>query len=104
MNRRQFLGNSVLTVAGGSLLACFKGPALGVANANSSDDKQTDDKEPVTVVRFSDSGQKIGPVKVKKVRKTDAEWKKQLTALQFEVTRQQGTETPFTGATYNLHE
>ena len=33
VNRRQFLGNSVLAVAGGSLLACFKSPALGVANA-----------------------------------------------------------------------
>jgi peptide-methionine (R)-S-oxide reductase len=99
LNRRQFLGNSVLALTGGSLLACFKGTVLGVAQATSLDDKGT-----VTIIQFSDSGQKLGPAEVKKVQKTEAEWKKQLTPLQFEVTRQQGTERPFTGATYNLHE
>jgi peptide-methionine (R)-S-oxide reductase len=101
LNRRQFLGNSVLAVTGGSLLACFKSPFLSVANANSSNDN---DKESVTVIRFSDSGQNLGPTQVGKVHKTDAEWKKQLTALQFEVTRQQGTERAFTGQYYDLHE
>ena len=38
------------------------------------------------------------------MHKTDAEWKQQLTPLQFEVTRKQGTERAFTGDTYNLHE
>jgi peptide-methionine (R)-S-oxide reductase len=101
VDRRRFLGTSLLAVAGGSLLACFKSSVVSVANANSSAD---DDRRPVTIIRFSDSGQNLGPVKVPKVHKTDAEWQRQLTHLQFEVTRQQGTEMAFTGQYYNLHD
>lgn len=39
-----------------------------------------------------------------KVIKTDAEWRAQLTAEQFHVTREQGTEQAFTGETWNNHE
>jgi peptide-methionine (R)-S-oxide reductase len=100
-NRRQFLGSSALALGGATLVACFKSQVVGASNANSS---QTTEAGPVTVIRFDDAGKKLGPAQVKKVRKTDAEWKQQLTSLQFQVTRQQGTETPFTGATYNLHD
>ncbi len=38
------------------------------------------------------------------VTKTDAEWRKQLTAEQFTVTRQKGTERAYTGAYWDNHE
>ena len=40
----------------------------------------------------------------RRVEKTEAEWKKQLTPDQFTVTRQEGTERPFTSPLVNNHE
>lgn len=37
------------------------------------------------------------------VNKSDVEWRKQLTALQFDVTRKKGTERPYTGNTWDNH-
>jgi peptide-methionine (R)-S-oxide reductase len=58
---------------------------------------------PVTVVQFSDDGKRLRATTLAKVRKTNAEWKKQLSPLQFDVTRRAATEWAFTGALYDQH-
>jgi peptide-methionine (R)-S-oxide reductase len=45
-----------------------------------------------------------GYVMTNKVIKSDEEWRKQLTPEEYKITRKQGTEPAFTGATWNNHE
>jgi peptide-methionine (R)-S-oxide reductase len=88
MQRRTFLGRSALLAAG------LAGPAFGFVKGTKT----------VKLVDFSDSGQRKGVIEVEKVQKSDAEWQKQLTPGEYEVTRHAGTERAFTGKYWNNHE
>ena len=63
-----------------------------------------DPHQQVTVVRFSDDGQRLQKVRIPKVFKTEDEWRKQLTPAAFEIARHADTEIAYTGKYWNLHE
>jgi peptide-methionine (R)-S-oxide reductase len=96
IGRRAFIAAS-LAGAGSLLLLRGKASWSTPAYAKTADGF-------VNVVLFDDAGKSLGVTRTAKVVKSDAEWRAQLTPLEFEVAREHGTERAFTGDTYNLHE
>jgi len=89
-DRRAFLTTSAFGIAGAigwTAIPLFR--AFG-ATASGDDDI-------VLLIEFDDTGKNVGPKRLKRVHKTDSEWKQQLTSSQFEITRKKGTERAFTG-------
>ena len=97
LTRRGFLLATVSTV-GGLTLWSLRRPRLALADASENAGGQ------VTIVEFSDDGKPLKKVKIPKVVKTEEEWKKQLTAASFEITRHAGTEFAYSGKYWNLHD
>jgi len=58
----------------------------------------------VNLVMFSNSGKPEGGVKVKRVVKTEDEWRAVLSPEQFAVMRKRGTEPPFANRYWDQHE
>jgi peptide-methionine (R)-S-oxide reductase len=84
---------------------------LGFAFAEEATDSNSGAQEPgtagaiekVSIAEFTDSGSPTGVASLGKVIKSAAEWKKQLTPEQYEITREAGTERPFANAYDELH-
>ncbi|HMD32177.1 MAG TPA: peptide-methionine (R)-S-oxide reductase MsrB [Candidatus Acidoferrales bacterium] len=57
----------------------------------------------VTIVEFSDSGDRKTKKSLERIIKPEEEWEKQLTPDAFEVTRHAGTEHPYTNENPNNH-
>jgi peptide-methionine (R)-S-oxide reductase len=86
------------------LIAPFAFAGLVAISSRKGDDPAADSTQDVTIVEFTDAGEKQGPVVVKRVIRSDGEWRKLLSASQFYVTRKGSTDTPYTGTYYQLHD
>jgi peptide-methionine (R)-S-oxide reductase len=98
LSRRAFLVTSA-GVCGA--IAVWSLDKAGVASAASG---KSTPSGMVTIVQFGADGKKMGKIQVPKLVKSDAEWQKQLNALQYQVARQAGTERAYTGDTLNVHD
>jgi peptide-methionine (R)-S-oxide reductase len=87
MNRRSFVSSSI---ALGACAALSRLPLVSAAFLQKGN--------------HSNTGYSLRFEGVKKVTKTDAEWKRILTPDQYEVTRQKGTERPFSSPLNEIHE
>jgi methionine-R-sulfoxide reductase len=100
MNRRNFL----LTLGGGAtvLAGLYSGSSL--LEKLSAEGPVISEPGRVKVRVFGPDGKLTGPIEMPKVVKTEAEWRKQLTPEQYEITRDKATETAFCGIFFDNHK
>jgi len=97
MGRRSFL-IGIGVVAVGLMFRRFQERELVRAAAPSNNLPKT-----VTIVEFTDAGQRKAKETVATIVKTDDEWKKLLSPLSYDVTRHGGTERAYTDENPNGH-
>jgi peptide-methionine (R)-S-oxide reductase len=95
--RRMFLASAAATLGGLALWSWKKSRVVEVAAAAAA-------PREVTIVQFSDSGQRLKTVRVAEVIKTEAEWRKELSSNAFDITRHADTEIAFSGKYWDLHD
>jgi peptide-methionine (R)-S-oxide reductase len=98
LRRRTFLA-STLGVIGGLVIWGWKKPRVLQAAARTANEPKE-----VTIVLFSDSGQRMKKVTVARIVKSADEWHKQLPAGVYDITRNADTEIAFTGKYWNQHD
>lgn len=96
MRRRAFIASGATTLVGLALWQWRKPRVLEAAAPSGA--------KAVTVVLFSDDGERLKIVQIPKVVKTSDEWRKQLSPNAYDITRDADTEMAFSGKYWNLHE
>jgi peptide-methionine (R)-S-oxide reductase len=98
LSRRAFVVGSLAAAAAVAIDKTF------LHAADDSNNSASGGIQKVSIVEFTNAGQKKGIVMADKVVKTDAEWKKILAPEQYNVTRRGGTEPAFSNKYAEWHE
>ena len=96
--RRAFLWSGGAALAGIALWSMRPGPPPLPETIPSGPPPE------VEIAEFSAQGVPSGTVRVPKIIKTDADWRRQLSANAYDITRRADTEMAYTGAYWNLHQ
>lgn len=97
VRRRAFLISSA-SAAAGVLLWSLQKPRILQASAPAGSTPE------VTVVQFSDTGERLKTVRIPKVVKSEDEWRQRLTPNAFDITRHADTELAFSGKYAEFYE
>jgi peptide-methionine (R)-S-oxide reductase len=98
IRRRAFLVSAATAISGLALWQWKVAPDTETVQAAKPESGN------VTLVLFSDSGERLKKTAIPKVVKTTAEWRKQLSSNAYDITRNADTEMAFSGEYWNLHE
>ena len=97
IRRRAFVISSAAAIGGLALWQWRKSEPIEAAT-------RAGEPKDVTIVLFSDAGERLKSATVPKVVKSAAEWRKQLSPNAYDITRNADTEMSFSGQYWNLHE
>jgi peptide-methionine (R)-S-oxide reductase len=100
LSRRIFIAEAIMLPLAVKIGIVFAAEAASDSEAQSASGRTI---AKVWIAEFSPTGVPTGLSRIDKVVKTDLEWKKQLTAEQYDVTREGGTERPFANEYDELH-
>ncbi|MGI8771105.1 MAG: peptide-methionine (R)-S-oxide reductase MsrB [Acidobacteriaceae bacterium] len=95
--RRAFLITAVSACAGLAVWSTRRVPAVEIAEPHGP-------APIVTIVNFSNYGERLDTMRVPAVIQSHAEWKRQLSGNAYDIARLADTEMPFTGNSWNLHD
>jgi peptide-methionine (R)-S-oxide reductase len=93
LGRRRLLASAVASLGVIGTIAWLRNPKAA-APADSAE---------VSIEGFSPAGQTQGVTQLPKIIRSEAQWRQQLSAEAFDVTRRAGTERAFTGPLWNQH-